>query len=45
MPLLIASTPVSAAHPDENDFATRNTRASPTISPWVEWILNEAESA
>lgn len=32
-PLLIASTPVSAAHPEENDFATRNTRATPTTSP------------
>nr|CRL73559.1 hypothetical protein CPGR_01121 [Mycolicibacter nonchromogenicus] len=44
-PLLIASTPVSAAHPEENDLATRNTRATPTTSPWVEWILNAADSA
>ena len=32
-PLLIASTPVSAAHPDENARATRNTIAKPMMSP------------
>ena len=29
-PLLIASTPVSAAQPDENALAMRNTNAIPT---------------
>ncbi len=28
-PLLIASTPVSAVHPDENAFSSKNTSASP----------------
>ena len=44
-PLLIASTPVSAAQPDENARATRNTSANPTTSPCSECIWKPADSA
>ena len=44
-PLLIASTPVSAALPDENARATRNTSAKPRISPCSECISKPADSA
>ncbi len=44
-PLLIASTPVSAAQPDENDRATRNANANPTTVPLTERISNPADSA
>ncbi len=44
-PLLIASTPVSAALPDENARAIRNTSAKPRISPCSECISKSADSA
>ena len=44
-PLLIASTPVSAAEPDENALATRNTSANPRTSPCSERISKPADSA
>ena len=44
-PLLIASTPVSAAQPDENARATRNTSANPSTSPCSECISKLADSA
>ena len=44
-PLLIASTPVSAAQPDENALATRNIRAKPMISPCSGCISKAADSA
>ena len=44
-PLLIASTPVSAALPDENARATRKTNAKPRISPCSECISKSADSA
>ncbi len=44
-PLLIASTPVSAAQPDENARAIRNTSANPTILPCSECIWKPADSA
>ena len=33
-PLLIASTPVSAAHPELNARSSRNAQASP-VRPWL----------
>ena len=44
-PLLIASTPVSAALPDENARATRKTNANPSTSPCSECISKSADSA
>ena len=44
-PLLMASTPVSAAHPDENARATRNTMANPMMSPCSECSSKPADSA
>ena len=44
-PLLIASTPVSAAQPDENARAIRNTNANPRISPCSACISKSADSA
>ena len=44
-PLLIASTPVSAAQPDENDRATRKTNAKPVIELRSACITNPADSA
>ena len=44
-PLLIASTPVSAAQPDENALATRNTNAKPITSPCSERNSKPADSA
>ena len=44
-PLLMASTPVSAALPDENARATRNTKANPSMSPCSECISKPADSA
>ncbi len=44
-PLLIASTPVSAALPDENARATRNTSANPSTSPCSECMSKSADSA
>ena len=44
-PLLIASTPVSAAQPDENARATRNTIANPMMSPCSECSSKPADSA
>ena len=44
-PLLIASTPVSAAHPDENARATRNTNAKPMMSPCSACSSKPADSA
>ena len=44
-PLLIASTPVSAAQPEENDRATRNANAKPTIWPCSACIWKPADSA
>ncbi|COW51290.1 Uncharacterised protein [Mycobacterium tuberculosis] len=43
--MLIASTPVSAAHPDENERATKNTSAKPTIWPCSACISKAADSA
>src|SRR6202040_1568488 len=44
-PLLIASTPVSAAQPDENDRATRNSNAKPAIWLRSACITKPADSA
>ena len=44
-PLLIASTPVSAAHPEENARAIRNTSANPRTLPCSECIWKPADSA
>ena len=44
-PLLIASTPVSAAHPEENARATRNTRARPMMLLCSDCRSNPADSA
>ncbi len=44
-PLLIASTPVSAAQPEENARATRNTIANPRMSPCSECNSKPADSA
>ena len=44
-PLLMASTPVSAAHPDENARATRKTSAKPVMSPCSACRSNPADSA
>ncbi len=37
-PLLMASTPVSAAQPEENARASRNTIATP-VNPFWNWAL------
>ncbi|SIM62367.1 Uncharacterised protein [Mycobacteroides abscessus subsp. abscessus] len=44
-PLLIASTPVSAAHPDEKARATRKTSAKPRMLLPSPCISNDADSA
>ena len=44
-PLLMASTPVSAALPDENARATKNTNANPSTSPCSECKSKPADSA
>ena len=44
-PLLMASTPVSAAQPDENALATRKTIAKPITSPCSDCIWKSADSA
>ena len=44
-PLLIASTPVNAAQPDENARATRKTIANPSTSPCSDLTVNPAVSA
>jgi hypothetical protein len=44
-PLLMASTPVSAALPDENARAIRNTNANPSTSPCSECKSKPADSA
>ena len=44
-PLLMASTPVRAAQPDENARATRNTIANPMMSPCSDCTSNCADSA
>ena len=44
-PLLMASTPVSAAQPDENALATRKTIAKPITSPCSDCIWKPADSA
>ena len=44
-PLLIASTPVSAAAPCEKARITRNTKASPATCEWSGAICTEALSA
>ena len=44
-PLLMASTPVSAAQPDENARATRKTNAKPRTSPCSDFTVKPADSA
>ncbi|CNK78445.1 Uncharacterised protein [Mycobacterium tuberculosis] len=44
-PLLIASTPVSAAHPDEKDRAIRNASANPAMLPFSAFMWKPADSA
>ena len=44
-PLLMASTPVSAAQPEENALATRKIRANPMMSPCSDCSSKPADSA
>jgi hypothetical protein len=44
-PLLIASTPVSAAQPEEKARRSRKTRANPARPPFSAWIEKSAVGA